>query len=96
MYYTELLRSCGLIGDSSYWYCSQEELHNYEYCCSEYPDEVRVAKNVEVLGDVKLVYNTFVAYKKHEKIRRAVKCLLNKRKEKLIKLKLSQINADFV
>ena len=94
--YTELLRSCGLIEDRGYRYCTQEDLLHKAWCCSEYADAVRVANTVVVSNGV-LDYIDFVVYfQEYDKIRYAIKCLLNKRKEKLIKLKLSNMIEDFV
>lgn len=93
--YTELLRSCGLIEEKGYWYSSQEDLLHNTWCCSEYADGVRVANKV-VVSNGTLDYINFVGYQENDKIRYAIKCLLDKRKEKLIKLKLSNMNEDFV
>lgn len=94
--YTELLRSCGLIEDRGYWYCTQEDLsHVVAWCCRECHDEIRVANKV-VVSNGTLDYINFVGYQENDKIRYAIKCLLDKRKEKLIKLKLSNMNEDFV
>lgn len=95
--YTELLRSCGLIEDGNYWYSSQEDLlRRVAWCCRECSNEVRVANKIMVSTNGTLDYINFVAYQENDKIRYAIKCLLNKRKEKLIKLKLSNMNEDFV
>lgn len=94
--YTELLRSCGLIENKGYWYSSQEDLLNNAWCCSEYIDAVRIANEVVVSNGVLDYIDFMVYFKDYDKIRYAIKCLLNKRKEKLIKLKLLNMNEDFV